>query len=152
MAQQTIGSILKARNAPLITCRADDTVQMVVGLLHRHKVGALPVIDGEGRLVGIISERDIIRGLAERKDGVRKSKVSALMTKDVATCTPASGVKDAGRLMDKRHIRHLPVVEGGRVVDMVSLRDVVSCRLSEAELEADVLREYALASGGVSAL
>ncbi len=152
MAQQTIGSILKARAAILITCRADDTVQMVVGLLHRHKVGALPVIDGEGQLVGIISERDVIRGLAERKDGVRKSKVSALMTKEVATCTPATAVKDAGRLMDKRHIRHLPVVDAGRVVDMVSLRDVVSCRLSEAELEADVLREYALATGGVSVL
>ncbi len=153
MAQQTIGSILKARQAPLVTCRADDTVQMAVGLLHRHKVGALPVVDGEGKLVGIISERDIIRGLAERQDGVRKSKVSALMTsKEVATCTPATAVKDAGRLMDKRHIRHLPVVDAGRVVDMLSLRDVVSCRLSEAELEADVLREYALASGGVSAL
>ena len=152
MAQQNIGSILKARAAPLITCRADDTVQMVVGLLHRHKVGALPVVDAEGHLVGIVSERDIIRGLAERKDGVRKSKVSVLMTKDVVTCTAATAVKDAARLMDKRHIRHLPVVDAGRAVDMVSLRDVVSCRLNEAELEADVLREYALVTGGVSAL
>ncbi|MBM3564670.1 MAG: CBS domain-containing protein [Alphaproteobacteria bacterium] len=152
MAQQTIGNLLKSRTSALATCRADDTVQMVVGMLHRHRVGALPVIDGDGRLVGIISERDIIRGLAERKDGVRKSKVSVLMTKDVAICAPATPVKSAAQLMDRRRIRHLPVVEAGKVVDMVSLRDVVACRLNEAELEADVLREYALATGGVSAL
>ena len=151
MAQQTIAGVLKNRVAPVVTCRPDDTIQLVVGLLDRHKIGALPVIDGEGRLVGVVSERDIIRVLAANKDDVRARKVNELMTRDVVTCTRDTPIKDAARLMDKRRIRHLPVMDGPRVADMVSLRDVVSSRLSEAELEADVLRDYARATGGVSA-
>lgn len=151
MAQQTIASLLKNRTVPVVTCRPTDTVQLVVEILDRHKIGALPVTDGEGRLVGVVSERDIIRTLAASKDDVRARKISELMTRDVITCTLATPVKDAARLMDKRHIRHLPVMDGSRVADMVSLRDVVSSRLSEAELEADVLRDYARASGGASA-
>lgn len=151
MAQQTIAGVLKNRTVPVVTCRPDDTIQLVVGLLDRHKIGAMPVIDGEGRLVGVVSERDIIRRLAASKDDVRAQKVNELMTRDVVTCTLATPVKDAARLMDKRHIRHLPVMDGTRVADMVSLRDVVASRLSEAELEADVLRDYARATGGVAA-
>ena len=150
MAQLTIADVLKNRAAPVVTCRPDDTIQLVVGLLDRHKIGALPVIDGDGRLVGVVSERDIIRLLAANKDDVRARKVSDLMTRDVATCALATTVKDAVRLMDKRRIRHLPVMDGSRVADMVSLRDVVSSRLSEAELEADVLRDYARANVGVT--
>ena len=91
MAQQTIGSILKARAAPLITCRADDTVQMVVGLLHRHSE-RLPVVDAEGHLVGIVSGATSSAAWPS-KDGVRKSKVSVLMTKDVVTCTATTAVR-----------------------------------------------------------
>jgi CBS domain-containing protein len=151
MAQQTIAAALKSRTAPVVTCRADDTIQLLVGLLDRHKIGALPVIDGDGRLAGVISERDVVRALAASPGDVRALKVSELMTRDVVTCTRATTVKDAARLMDKRHIRHLPVMEGGRVVDMVSQRDVVSLRLSEAELETDVLRDYARSVVGVPA-
>lgn len=150
MAQQTIADLLKNRAAPVVTCRPTDTVQLVVGLLDRNKIGALPVTDGEGRLVGVVSERDIIRALAANKNDVRARAISELMTRDVVTCTLATSVKDAARLMDKRRIRHLPVMDGSRVVDMVSLRDVVSSRLNEAELEADVLRDYARATAGVS--
>ena len=151
MAQQTIDTVLKSRTTPVVTCRPDDTIQLVVGLLNRYKIGALPVTDGDGRLVGVVSERDVIRALAASQGDVRARKVSELMSRDVVTCTRATAIKDAVRLMDKRRIRHLPVMEGSRVVDMVSLRDVVSLRLSEAELEADVLRDYARATGGVSA-
>jgi CBS domain-containing protein len=148
--QQTIRSVMKARAAPPPTCRAGDTVRTAVELLNRHKIGALPVTDGDGRLVGIISERDVIRGLAEKKDAVLASPVDSLMTREVATCTPSTGIEAAVLLMDARHIRHLPVVEAGRVIDMLSLRDVVAHRLAEAEIDADVLREVARASGGVS--
>jgi CBS domain-containing protein len=151
MAQQTIATALKSRTAPVVTCRPDDTIQLVVGLLDRHKIGALPVTDGDGRLVGVVSERDIVRALAASQGDVRARKVSELMTRDVVTCTRATAIKDAARLMDRRRIRHLPVMEGNRVADMVSLRDVVSLRLSETELEVDVLRDYARATGGVSA-
>ena len=150
MAQQTIADLLKTRTAPVVTCRPDDTVQLVIDLLARHKIGALPVTDGEGRIAGVVSERDVIRALAASRNDVRALKVSALMTRDVVSCTRATAVKDAARLMDKRRIRHLPVMDGSRVVDMVSLRDVVSSRLNEAELEADVLRDYARATVGVS--
>ena len=149
-AQQTIRSVIKGRTAPPPTCGAGDTVLTAVELLNRHKIGALPVTDGGGRLVGIISERDIIRGLAEKKDAVLASPVDSLMPREVAVCTPDTGIEAAALLMDARHIRHLPVVEAGRVIDMLSLRDMVAYRLAEAEIDADVLREVARASGGIS--
>ena len=152
MTQLTIRSVLKARAAPPNACAAGDTVEKVVELLNRNKIGALPVVDGDGRVVGVISERDILRGLAENKGAVLASKVKSLMTREVATCAPATAIKEAAQLMERLHIRHLPVVEAGRLLDMVSLRDVVSCRLSEAERDADVLREVALAQGGISAI
>jgi len=151
-SQQTIRSVMKSRTAPLATCGAGDTVQTAIELLDRHKVGALPVTDDDGRLVGIISQRDVIRGLAEKQAAVLANPVGSLMTRDVATCTPETEFEAVALLMDARHIRHLPVVEAGRVIDMVSLRDVVAHRMAEAEIEADVLREVARASGGVSAV
>lgn len=151
-APPTIRSVMKTHTAPPAVCAAEDTVQTAVELLNRHKVGALTVTDGDGRLVGIISERDVIRGLAEKKAAVLASPVGSLMTREVATCTPETEIKAAAQLMDKFHIRHLPVVEAGRVIDMLSLRDVVAFRLTEAEREADVLREVALAQSGISAI
>jgi CBS domain-containing protein len=149
-AHQTIRSMMKARGAPPATCRAGDTVQGAVELLNRLKIGALPVTDGDGRLVGILSERDVIRGLAENKDAVLASPVESLMTREVDVCSPETRIETAALLMITHHIRHLPVVEAGRVVNIVSLRDVMAQRLAEVDIDADVLREAARASGGVS--
>lgn len=145
MAAQTIRALLKGQRAPVVTCRPDDSLEFLAKLLTKHRIGAVPVTDGKGGLVGVLSERDIVRAFAQGLD-VRARSVRDLMTKDVAVCGPDTTVKDAMRLMAKRHIRHLPVVEGGEVVEMLSLRDVMASRLDEAELEANVMREYAIAA------
>lgn len=150
MAAQTIRALLKGQRTAVITSRQDDSLEFVAKVLTKHRIGAVPVTDGKGGLVGVLSERDIVRAFAQGRD-LRGSTVRDLMTRDVAVCGPDTTVKDAMRLMAKRHIRHLPVVDGGEVVEMLSLRDVMSSRLDEAELEAHVLREYAIAAGGVAA-
>lgn len=150
MAAQTIRSLLKGQRTAVVTSRPDDSLDLVTRLLTKHRIGAVPVTDGNGHLAGVLSERDIVRAYAEGLD-LRGHKVRDVMTKDVAVCGPETTVKDAMRLMAKRHIRHLPVVDRGEVVEMLSLRDVMASRLDEAELEVNVLREYAITAGGFAA-
>jgi CBS domain-containing protein len=133
--------MLKHRRGPAITCRPDDAVAVVAKLLTHHRIGALPVCDSSGALVGVISERDLVRGLALKGDDLLAMPAKELMTRDVATCQPTDTVKDVMATMSRRHIRHLPVMEKGRLKDMLSQRDVMEARLEETRLEADVLRD-----------
>ena len=96
------------------------------------------------RVLGIISERDIVRLLAERGTAVLAGdlEVESVMTRHVVTCTQEDNVKDAMATMTQRRIRHLPVIEGGRMIGIINIGDVVKNRLEEVELEATVLREY----------
>ena len=99
--------------------------------------------DGES-LQGLVSERDIAHGLAVHGASLLSLKVSDLMTRSVITCAPEDSVADIARIMTMRRIRHIPVVDGGRVVGLVSIGDVLKSRISEIELEANVLRELAV--------
>jgi len=140
-----IKDILKRRDRGLVSNRPEDTIEAAAMLLASHNIGALPVRDESGDLVGVISERDIVRGFAERGGKVSALRVRDLMTRDVVTCAPEDDVKDARRKMKMRYIRHLPVVEAGRLCGMISSRDVMESRLEETKLERDVVRAYAIA-------
>ncbi|MCB2100743.1 MAG: CBS domain-containing protein [Rhodobacterales bacterium] len=137
--------ILKRRDRSLVTNRPEDTVETAATLMSSHNIGALPVRDGNGRLVGVISERDIVRAFASKGGKVLTLRVQDLMTRDVVTCTPEDTVKRARQLMSQRHIRHLPVVDGDTLCGMISSRDVMECHLEQTELEVNVLRDYAIA-------
>jgi CBS domain-containing protein len=137
----TVKNILKDHDGPLITCRPEDTIDTVATILASKRIGALPVHDGDRNLVGIISERDVVRGLAEKGNACIDLNVSDLMTADVATCQPGDTIKDVMQIMARRHIRHLPVMEDGKLLDMLSQRDVMEYRLEATELEANVLRD-----------
>jgi len=141
----TVELILKRHRAKLVTCTPDDPVATVATLLTDHRIGALPVVDAGGKLVGVISERDIVRGVAGKGTQVFTLHARDLMTRDVATCTPKDSIKDVMLTMSQRHIRHLPVMENGRLKDMLSQRDVMQARLEETRLEVNVLRDVALA-------
>lgn len=146
----TVQSLLKNDRPKVVTCRPDDTVGLAAQMLTKNRIGAMPVIDGKGKLVGVISERDIVRGLSEMTTGrVADRRVKELMTKDVVVCRPTDHIKDVMAVMARRHIRHLPVLENGELRDMLSQRDVMVSRLAEAELEVNVLRDYAIATVGV---
>ena len=100
------------------------------------------VTDDDGKLAGIISERDIVRALNERGAGVQELGVSELMTHSVITCTPENSIGEVMELMTSHQIRHLPVVDGDALLGVVSILDIVKSRLSEVETDYSVLRTF----------
>jgi CBS domain-containing protein len=113
--------------------------------LAEKKIGALPVLDASDMLVGVISERDIIRGLAEHGGNLGSLTAEDLMTRRVVVCKPTDTLKEIMQLMSRNRIRHLPVVDDGVLRGIISVRDVVESQLKDAQLEVNVLRDIARA-------
>ncbi|MCZ7664313.1 MAG: CBS domain-containing protein [Thermoleophilia bacterium] len=142
-----IQALLKAKGERLLTNRPEDTLEAAAQLLSHNNIGALPVRDSEGRLVGMVSERDIVRRLAELGGKALSLKVGDAMTRDVSTCSPLDSVKSVMETMRRRHIRHVPVVDGGALVGIISQRDVLHSLLEQTQLEVNVLRDVLIAKG-----
>jgi len=140
-----VDRILRSKGANVITIRSDATVAELVRGLRDARIGAMVVSDDGWHVDGIISERDVVRGLAERGPAIRAARVGDLMTKSVATCSPHDTVKQVMSVMTLRHVRHLPVVEDGVLRGLVSIGDAVKFRLDEIETEAGVLRDAYIA-------
>ncbi len=136
-----VGRILDQKGSDVIAQEAGCTVLEVAKLLGERRIGAVPVIRG-GKLVGIISERDVMRGLAIRGGGVLADDISTLMTKSVFTCSRDDTVGHLMAMMTERRIRHVPVLEKGALVGMISIGDVVKERMQETEQEAAALKDY----------
>ena len=125
----------------VVTIGPDATVRELLGLLAEHNVGAV-VVSSDGEAVdGIVSERDIVRRLAD-SDAVLDGAVSAIMTSDVQTCEPDVPVDDLRRLMTERRIRHVPVVTNGKLTGIISIGDVVKSSIGQLEFERDQLDSY----------
>jgi CBS domain-containing protein len=137
-----VETILRSKGRAVMTIRPDETVGAVVGLLISRNVGAL-VVSADGESVdGIISERDIVHGLADRGADLLSLEVAEIMTREVVTCDPADTVDQLMAEMTNRRIRHFPVVRDGRLCGIVSIGDVVKNRLDEVEYEARSLRSF----------
>ena len=143
-----VREILDAKGHSVVTIRSDATLSTAVHRLALERIGALVVSDDGVRVAGILSERDVVTGLA--RDGAdllaAGRRVADLMTRNVVTCGPDDTVKRLMAEMTRRRVRHLPVVVGDRLVGIVSIGDVVKSRLGEVELEATVLREAYIAT------
>lgn len=137
-----VGQILKSKGGAIFSARPDIKIAEVVQLLRDKNIGAILVSKDDIHIEGIISERDIVRGLAVDGQGLLERTAEELMTKKVVTCTPGDHIDDLMRLMTERRIRHLPVVDENRITGMISIGDVVKARLAELEQEAKALREY----------
>jgi CBS domain-containing protein len=138
----TVAAILKAKGNQVETTRPDTTLYTVAWELKSRNIGALVVVDEGGtRILGIISERDVVRSLIEHEAHVLSLPVSRVMTTRVLTCTPSDRITAVMALMTRHRVRHLPVVEDGRLAGIVSIGDVVKHRIDELELEANTLRE-----------
>jgi CBS domain-containing protein len=104
------------------------------------------IVSNDGEVLkGLVSERDVAHGLAVHGAALLSLKVSDLMTRSVITCAPGDNVVEIARIMTMRRIRHIPVVDGGKVVGVISIGDILKSRISEIELEANVLRDLAVA-------
>jgi len=131
----------KAMGPDVLTTSPSATVGELVALLTGHNVGALPVVEG-GELVGIVSERDVVRQLNERGRDLLDAKVADLMTADVVTCSPQDRAADLARVMTERRIRHLPVCDERGLIGIVSIGDLVKTRIDELEREREHLASY----------
>lgn len=142
-----IEHVLQSKGHDVRTIAPVATVADAVDELRRHNVGALVVSEDGSGIAGIISERDVVRAIATDGATVLDRPLAELMTAEVATCGPRATVDELMRLMTDRRVRHVPVTEGGELVGLVSIGDVVKSRIDELQVEAETLHEY-LASGG----
>ena len=143
----SLAEILQHKGSRVLSIAPRATLADVVQKLVKHNVGALMVCEESDctQMLGIITERDIAYALPEHLDDLPGMRVSDLMTGTVVTCSPQDSVADAARIMTACRIRHLPVKEGGLLVGVISIGDVLKHRLTEIELEANVLRDLAIA-------
>lgn len=141
-----VSGVLKSKGSRVVTTRPDATVGEVARTLKAERIGAIVVADESGGVVGILSERDIVRALPEHGAGLLDKPVGELMTREVVTCTPEDDLDHIRREMTGGRFRHVPVVEDGALVGIISIGDVVKNRLEELESEREQLREY-IASG-----
>ena len=142
-----IASILKQKGGDVVSVGSDDTILAVARTLAQHRIGAALVRDPEGRILGIISERDILRGMAGHGQGTSQLPAGELMTRDLVTVTPQTLVVQALALITHHRVRHLPVLEEERLVGLVSIGDLVKARIEEAEYEAQELKAYVVSAG-----
>ena len=137
-----VSQILKTKGDLVFTASPSDTVAAVAALLHARKVGAMVVVDGDHDVVGIVSERDIVRIVAEEGGEGLKHPISACMTRDVIFAEPTESVDSLLERMTDRRIRHLPVCMNDRLMGIVSIGDLVKTKIAEAVAEADGLKAY----------
>ncbi|ESQ73838.1 CBS domain-containing protein [Asticcacaulis sp. AC402] len=137
-----INQLLNAKGRQVFTVTPDDTLASVAALLYTRKVGAFVVTDRVDRVVGIISERDIIRAIAQSGGDSLVQPVNKFMTKDVVSAHLGETVETLLSRMTDRRIRHLPVMEGVRLVGIVSIGDLVKARIAASEHEAETLKAY----------
>lgn len=135
----TIATILASKGVKVVTIRPEQTLREALAMLAQHSIGALIVIDGTATLVGILSERDIVRE-AVRNERFFDLMVSAIMTRNVVIGHPSDDVNAVAATMTSKRFRHLPVVDAGKVVAMISLGDVVKAQRDEYLGEVDTLQ------------
>jgi CBS domain-containing protein len=137
-----ISQLLRHKGVDVATVEASASIRTALALLAQHGVGALVVSADGSSIDGIVSERDVVRALHERGAALLAEPVSSVMTADVHTCLPGAGVEELARTMTDHRVRHVPVVDGGRLVGIVSIGDVVKARLDELESERAQLVDY----------
>lgn len=137
-----VADLLRTKGSEVATVPPRVSVTGLLEDLARYNVGALVVVDETGQLVGIVSERDVVRRLNERGAELLTAPVEEIMTTQVVTCEPGEGVDNLAAVMTERRIRHMPVVEDGRLVGLVSIGDVVKSRIEQLESDREQLESY----------
>lgn len=143
----TVAQILNAKGRAVVTAGPGDTVLAVAQVLSAKKIGAVVIVDAQGRIGGIVSERDIVRAIAAGGAQALEKSVKEFMTSKVKTCAPRDTEAELMSLMTDHRVRHLPVVEAGKLGGMISIGDVVKYRIEAIEREAEEMKSYIASSG-----
>ncbi len=136
-----VENILQSKGRTVTTVTSGSTIAQAVDLLNGKKIGAVVVVDG-GKVVGILSERDVVRHLGRDWTALASRPVSDVMTRAVVSVSRFASVADVMERMTEKRIRHMPIVENGELVGIVSIGDVVKRKIEETEQEAIALKEY----------
>ncbi len=136
-----IAELIRDKSA-VYTIEQDKTLHDAIQVLVQHNIGALPVLDKRGKVIGIISERDILRETAQRADRLHKRRVKDVMTKEVIIGLAEDEVEYTLGVMTQNRIRHLPIMEGDKLVGIISLADAVKARMVEHEMDNRYLKQY----------
>lgn len=137
----TITAILRGKGHHIVAAAPDDPVRQAVALLAEHRIGAVPIVDGD-QVLGVFSERDLVYCLRAGDTDVLDRPVRGVMTTPAVTVGPTDAVIGALSLMTQRRIRHLPVMEHGRMIGLVSIGDLVKYRIERIEADAAAMRDY----------
>ena len=137
-----VAGILRSKGGAVTTAKPGTTMTEAIALLSERQIGALVVSEDGRALLGIVSERDVVRGLAERGADFLACTLAECMASPVVTCAPGASDREVMAMMTEHRFRHLPVIEDGALVGIVSIGDVVKSRLDGILAEADALREY----------
>ena len=137
-----LAELIRGKSHEIIKIRSDQNIADAAIALTENKIGALLVEGLDGQIAGILSERDIVGGMAPHGADLHDVAVSELMTRDVVHCSPNDTVNEAMAMMTDRRIRHLPVFDGEELVGFISIGDLVKCRIMEVQAEAEALRQY----------
>lgn len=143
----SVSHILGGKSRDIITAKSTEAVQDVAAKLAQHKIGAVVVVDDAKSILGIISERDIVRLIATQGPGALSSHAGDLMTRNVRTCKMGDSESELMALMTQHRIRHLPVVDNGKLIGMISIGDVVKFRIEAIEREAEDMKAYIATAG-----
>ncbi len=138
----SVATMLEGKPRNIISSLPDDNVSVAVGLLAKHRIGAVIICDKAGKMSGILSERDIVREIAREGAAVLNTPVSGCMTSKVLSCTTEDSVNHVMEVMTENRFRHLPVINNGELLGIISIGDVVKCKIEQAEQDAQDMRDY----------
>lgn len=143
----SVASILKHKGTRVETVQPAATVRQVCDVLAARKIGAVIVKGPAGQLLGVVSERDIVQAISKHGESAMSLQVHTIMTCDIATCRMSDTAQDLMEMMTEGRFRHVPVVEGGQLMGIVSIGDIVKRRMEDSELERTSMRAYIAQAG-----
>lgn len=137
-----LAMILQDKGRNVVTIDSSTSLWVASGILDQHRIGAAVAVKTDGSLCGVLSERDIVRRIAELGSDALELTVDQAMTRDVVTASPSMTIDQAMECMTDRRIRHLPVLENGALIGIISIGDLVKRKIAQTEAEAEAMKQY----------
>jgi CBS domain-containing protein len=138
----TVSAVLKGKAGPVISVEPSATVLEIAKIITSRRIGAVLVLHDDGSVAGIVSERDVVKAVATQPERVLEMRADDLMTRNVITATPQTTVDEAMEIMDNGYFRHLPVLDGGKLIGIISIRDLVKYRIMLHEHDVESMKAY----------